>query len=175
MIFISGVHGVGKSFFCDKVRDQVGMKSFSASALITERKKAGFPASKLIPDIDENQQYLLDAVEELKASEQEFLLDGHFCLLDGSGKITRIPENTFTSLHPDAIILLTEDPAIIAERRRSRDGITAAIEDIRAFQDEEILYAQEIADLLGVPIRISKGNHDIDSTISFVAERRNKP
>lgn len=171
MIFISGIHGVGKSFFCDKVRDQVGMNSFSASALITERKKAGFPASKLIPDIDENQQYLLDAVEELKASEQEFLLDGHFCLLDGSGKITRIPENTFTSLHPDAIVLLTEDPAIIAERRHNRDGVAAVIEDILAFQDEEIQYAQEIAELLKVPLKISAGSNDLEATISFIAER----
>ena len=54
MIFISGVHGAGKSFFCDLVRKQIGIKSYSASKLIIERKKAGFPASKLIPDIDES-------------------------------------------------------------------------------------------------------------------------
>ena len=172
MIFISGVHGVGKSFFCDQVRERLGMESYSASRLISERKKAGFPASKLIPDIDDNQPYLLDAVEELKAKGEDFLLDGHFCLLDGSGVITRIFENTFTSLHPDAIVLLTEDPAIIAERRSRRDDVAPVVDEIRIFQEEEIKYAQEIADLLKVPIKISKGSKDVDNTISFIAERR---
>lgn len=172
MIFISGVHGVGKSFFCDLVRERTGIESYSASKLITERKKAGFPASKLIPDIDENQQYLLDAVEELRASGKDFLLDGHFCLLDGNGTVTRISEDTFSTLHPDAIVLLTEDPAIIAERRSSRDGVVAPIEDIRTFQDEEIQYSQEIAGLLKIPIRISKGSNDVDNVIRFIAERR---
>ena len=172
MIFISGVHGVGKSFFCDQVRERLGMESYSASRLISERKKAGFPASKLIPDIDDNQPYLLDAVEELKAEGKDFLLDGHFCLLDGNGVITRISENTFTSLRPDAIILLTEDPAIIAERRSSRDGVATEVDVIRAFQEEEIKYAQEIADLLKVPIMVSKGSNDVDDTIAFIVERR---
>ena len=172
MIFISGVHGVGKSFFCDLVRERTGIESSSASKLITERKKAGFPASKLIPDIDENQQYLLDAVEELRASGKDFLLDGHFCLLDGNGTVTRISEDTFTTLHPDAIVLLTEDPAIIAERRGNRDGVVAMVDNIRAFQEEEIRYAQEIADLIKVPIKISKGSMDVEHTIRFIAERR---
>ena len=172
MIFISGVHGAGKSFFCDLVRKQIGIESYSASKLIIERKKAGFPASKLIPDIDENQQYLLDAVEELRASGKDFLLDGHFCLLDGSGVITRISEDIFTTLHPEAIVLLTEDPIVIAQRRRSRDDVFPVVDDIRAFQEEEIKYAREIADLIRVPIKISKGSIDIDNTISFITERR---
>ena len=86
--------------------------------------------------------------------------------------ITRISENTFTSLHPDAIVLLTEDPAIIAERRSRRDDVAPVVDEIRIFQEEEIKYAQEIADLLKVPIKISKGSKDVDNTISFIAERR---
>ena len=119
MIFISGVHGVGKSYFCNIVKDRTGIESYSASKLITERKKQGFPASKLIPDIDENQQYLLDAVAELRSSGKEFIIDGHFCLLNGEGIITRIGLDTFTTLNPDAIILLTEEPDIIASDKRN--------------------------------------------------------
>ena len=58
MIFISGIHGVGKSYFCDKVKAELGIDTFSASKLISERKNTGFSSNKLIPDIDENQQYL---------------------------------------------------------------------------------------------------------------------
>lgn len=172
MIFISGVHGVGKSYFCNIVKDRTGIESYSASKLITERKKQGFPASKLIPDIDENQQYLLDAVAELRSSGKEFIIDGHFCLLNGEGIITRIGLDIFTTLNPDAIILLTEEPDIIASRRKGRDGIDHPVKEIKAFQDEESLYAEEVSKLLGVPLKISKGSTDTEATIDFITSRR---
>ncbi len=91
MIFISGVHGVGKSYFCDMVKTETGIESYSASTLITQKEHSGFSKDKLIPDIDDNQQYLLQAVSELRDSGENFILDGHFCLLNASGEITRIP------------------------------------------------------------------------------------
>ena len=81
MIFISGVHGVGKSYFCNLVKEATGIECYSASSLIKDRKKQGFPADKRVADIDENQLYLLVAVDDLRSSLGEFLLDGHFCLL----------------------------------------------------------------------------------------------
>ena len=42
MIFISGVHGVGKSYFCDMVKKSTGFESYSASTLITNKKHTGF-------------------------------------------------------------------------------------------------------------------------------------
>lgn len=73
MIFISGVHGVGKSYFCHMVKDATGIESYSASTLISQKKLSGFSANKLIPDIDDNQKYLLQAVNELKAVGQNFM------------------------------------------------------------------------------------------------------
>lgn len=172
MIFISGVHGVGKSYFCNLVKEATGIECYSASSLIKERKKQGFPADKLVADIDENQLYLLAAVDDLRASIGEFLLDGHFCLLNTDGVITRISLDTFTTLKPEAIVLLTEVPEIIAKRRQERDGVEHKASDIKAFQDEEISYAKEIAELLQVPLRISTGSTDIDNTIKFIRDRR---
>lgn len=172
MIFISGVHGVGKSYFCNIVKERLGIETYSASSLITERKKSGFAADKLIPDIDENQQYLLAAVEELRDSGADFILDGHFCLLNAEGVVTRISEDTFTTLRPDAIVLLTEEPSIIAARRQERDHIEHSESDIKAFQDEEVKYATEVADLLCVPLKVSNGSGDIDRTVEFIRTRR---
>lgn len=172
MIFISGVHGVGKSYFCSIVREQIGIETYSASKLISDRKNQGFPASKLIPDIDENQQYLVASVDELRKKGNEFIVDGHFCLLNGEGKITRISLDTFTSLNPDAIILLTENPQVIAERRKARDGIDHSIEEIEAFQQQERLYSTEVAALLGIPIIISNGQADTDTIIDFINRRK---
>lgn len=172
MVFISGVHGVGKSYFCNLLRDRFGVVSYSASKLIADTKNTGFSPDKLEANIDDNQLYLLEAIRELRDSGEEFLLDGHFCLLNKDGAITRIPLDTFTSLAPDAIVLLTEDPALIAKRRQDRDGIKYSISDIQAFQDAEKTYANEIAELLGVPLKVSIGSRDIDSTIEFIKSRR---
>ena len=172
MIFISGVHGVGKSFFCDLAKKATGIECFSASTLIKEKKKQGFSADKRVADIDENQLYLLAAVDDLRASLGEFLLDGHFCLLNTEGVITRISLDTFTTLKPDAIILLTEDPEVIAKRRRERDGVEHKAADVKAFQDEEIAYAKEVSELLSVPLKISTDSNDTESTIEFIRSRR---
>lgn len=172
MIFISGVHGVGKSYFCNRVKDVTGIECFSASSLIKERKKQGFPADKRVADIDENQLYLLAAVDDLRASLGEFLLDGHFCLLNTEGVITRIPLDTFTTLKPEAIVLLTEDPKVIAKRRQERDGVKHEASDVSVFQNEEVKYAKEVAELLQVPLKISTGGKDIENTIEFIRGRR---
>ena len=172
MIFISGVHGVGKSYFCKLVKDATGIECYSASSLIKNKKKQGFPDDKRIADIDENQMYLLAAVDDLRASIGEFLLDGHFCLLNTEGEITRIPLRTFTTLNPEAIVILTEDPDIIIKRRRERDNVQLNTSDIIDFQNEEIKYAEEVAELLKVPLKISVGSNDFDSTIAFIRSRR---
>ena len=172
MIFVSGVHGVGKSFFCSLAKKATGIECFSASTLIKEKKKQGFPADKWVADIDENQLDLLAAVDDLRVSLGEFLLDGHFCLLNTEGVITRISLDTFTTLKPEAIILLTEDPKVIAKRRQERDGVEHKVSDIKAFQDEEIAYAKEVAELLQVPLKISTGSNDIENTVDFIRSRR---
>lgn len=171
MIFIGGVHGAGKSYFCEVVRITLGFNTYSASSLIAARKKAGFSSDKLISDIDINQQDLLAAIQEINSVSPLYLLDGHFCLLNAHGKITRIPTETFADLNPDAIVLLTEKPSVIAQRRKERDGIEHNEGDIRRFQDEEITYSQEIAERLGIPLWISKGSDGVNDALKFVKEK----
>jgi len=168
MIFISGVHGVGKSYFCNMVKDATGIESYSASKLISQKKHSGFSTDKLIPDIDDNQDYLLQAVNDLKATGHNFILDGHFCLLNASGIITRIPLDTFIALRPEAIILLTERPEIIAARRKERDRIDASIQNIEDFQHEECTYAKEVAAAIGANLYISDGAADLGNTIEYI-------
>lgn len=168
MIFISGVHSVGKSYFCDMVKEATGIESYSASTLITRKKNSGFAKDKLIPDIDDNQQYLLQAVSEFRDSGEDFILDGHFCLLNASGEITRIPYDTFTALKPEAIILLMEKSEVIAARRKEHDGIEASVQDIEDFQQEECAYAKEVAADIGAKLFISGGAGDLAQAINFI-------
>ena len=86
------------------------------------------------------------------------------------GEITRIPQDTYTSLKPTRIILLTEKPEIIAQRRLDRDGTAQDIEPITAFQNEEHQYAKEISSLLDAPLIVSKGAADLNRILEFIRE-----
>lgn len=122
-------------------------------------------------DIDENQRFLLNAIECLRRDEGECILDGHFCLLDVQGQIMRIQPDTYAMLNPDLMVLLTEEPAIIAERRLKRDGVKQETSEIQAFQDEERQYAEEISDWLNVPLIVSKGANDLERVIKLIEKK----
>lgn len=168
MIFVSGIHGVGKSFFCGMVHKQLGINCYSASQLITTKRKIGFSENKLVPDIEDNQPLLIEAISNLRKSEQEFILDGHFCLLDASGSITRIPLKTYLDLKPDRIILLTERPEVISHRRLHRDGVKQNPSEIETFQSEEKSYAEEISAQLNIPFIVSTGADDLPRVINWI-------
>ena len=105
---------------------------------------------------------------ELKATGQNFILDGHFCLLDGTGKVQRISRDTFITLMPESIILLTEKPEIIADRRRARDKVDVNESSIIDFQLQECNYAKELAENIGAQLFISGGSGDIANAIEFI-------
>ena len=168
MIFLSGIHGVGKTFFCNLVKEELGIKSYSASQLIIEKRNKEFAMDKFVSDINDNQLLLIEAIDELRQNEEDFILDGHFCLLNTCGEVTRIPYNTFELLKPDTIILLTEKPDIIAERRFQRDGIIQDICEIRKFQEAEKQYAQEVSQNFRVPLQISNGAYDLRHIVDFI-------
>ena len=170
MIFISGIHGVGKTYFCNQVEEQIGIKSFTASELIKKYSHKDYSNTKSLSDIDidQNQTVLLNAVNMIKSKYEHFLLDGHLCLIDISGNITRISLDTFIKLNPAIIIVLTEDAQVISHRRYKRDKIKQPISLINSFQNEEILYGKEIADLLNIPLYISYGSNDINNIIEII-------
>ena len=110
IIFIGGIHGVGKSTVCTKISDSLKIKSYSASSLIKSVSGLTFPSDKKIKGINKNQDLLITAVDKYIDPNIYCLLDGHFCLLDQNGEITDIPIATFTNLSPSAILVLMSFP-----------------------------------------------------------------
>lgn len=170
MIFVSGIHGVGKTYFCNMIKEKLGIKNYSASQLIAEKRKRSFSVDidKYVSDIDDNQLLLLDAINELRQADEEFILDGHFCLLNEDGVITRIPMETYTLLKPDTMILLLENHKTIAERRLQRDGIQQDERTIIDFQEAEKVYATEIAKQLNIPLEVSSGASDLGRIVEII-------
>lgn len=171
MIFVSGIHGAGKTHFCNIVKKELGINSYSASQLIAAKGNKEFTPCKFVSDVDNNQKLLIKAIDELRRDQKDFILDGHFCLLNNSGEITKIPYNTFELLKPDIIILLTEKADIIAERRFWRDGVKPDVLQINVFQNAEKEYAYEIAKSFQIPFIISGGAEDLKRIIGFIRTR----
>ncbi len=118
--------------------------------------------------IDNNQILLLDVINDLRQTDEEFILDGHFCLLNEDGVILRIPMETYTMLKPDTMILLLENPKIIAERSIQRDGIQQDERTIIDFQEAEKVYATEIARIFNIPLEVSSGASDLGRIVEII-------
>lgn len=73
-------------------------------------------------------------------------------------------------LKPDAIVLLTEKPNIIAIRRKQRDNVNLNEIEIQDFQNEEVNYATEVAETLNIPLKVSTGEDDLNNTLDFIRE-----
>lgn len=88
--------------------------------------------------------------------------------MDEKRTIKRISFETFIDLRPNAIILLTENPDIIAQRRKERDGAQVSVREIKLFQKEEITYARQVASQLSIRLFVSNGKNDLLKAIDFI-------
>ena len=151
IIFVGGVHGVGKSTFADMIKSQYPQaETLSCSKII----KWENPAHKEVENVGETQNTLLANLPYFIDQDKDYILDGHFCLLTEQGGIERVPIEVFEIMSPSMIVVLKEDPAIICQRLNQRDSHNYSLELITKFQKEEIKYATEVADTLGIPLEI---------------------
>lgn len=149
MIFVCGIHGVGKTQYCEMLSKKYKKNTYSASNLILEAGKQNF-TQKRVKDIDFNQSLLIQKVREMKSMGMDFILDGHLSLLDKTGAIHLIDEKVIQSLEIDLLIVLVEKPYIIQKRIQSRDGILWDEQFIDQFQQKEVEYARQ----LGLKLRL---------------------
>ena len=153
MIFVCGIHGVGKTFFCNELSKKLNINYFSASNLISKKVSNSF-CNKKVKNIEFNQQILLNEVKKIKGKYNEFILDGHLCLLNNYEKIEHIDIGIIEKLGIDLLIILVEVPRIIKERISKRDGIIWSEEFISEFQNDEISYAKEVCKKLDIDYKI---------------------
>lgn len=168
IIFIGGIHGVGKTTLCRSLCAKFNIEHHSASELISKFKQVEFSSNKLTATIEGNQDALIMAIDEFLVKDAYYLLDGHFCLLDQNGKVIRIPLSTFTSMLPVAIILLYDDPIGIYSRLKERDKEKYDVALLASFQEEEASHSEKIARGLGVPFIKANPFMDSETISSFV-------
>lgn len=164
IIFVGGIHGVGKTTLCKEISQNLLVKHYSASQLISDLDSEG----KRVNDIHKNQNNLLEAINRYLSNKEYYLLDGHFCLLSKDGIITRIPIDTFKSLRLKALIVLVDEENEIIKRLNYRDTIHYLEKFIKEFQEEEINYAQEVAREIGITIKVINVTAGSNEMIKFI-------
>ncbi|GAB6150427.1 ATP-binding protein [Clostridium novyi] len=151
IIFVSGIHGVGKTTFCKEISQKYGVEYYSASELISIASRKKF-TNKLTNNINNNQKFLMNSIKKILDKDKYYFLDGHFCLLDKNLCIKEIPIDTYQNIGIKSIIVLTDNIHNIYFKLKKRDNIKYNLDLIDSFQKEEIKYANKVALILNVPI-----------------------
>jgi adenylate kinase len=169
-IFVGGIHGSGKTYLCEKFISLYGYYCISASRLIADGH-GEVNTEKTVSDIDENQRLLLAGLHKARSDYSHLVIDGHFYLLDERGRVKKIHVEIFEVINPDLIILALPPISVIDARLNSRSKklklYGSCLED---FQRQELQYAKEVAEQLGVPFELIDTSRD-DETLSGWIDR----
>lgn len=167
IIFVSGIHGVGKTTFSRKFSEILSIPLYSASALIKKQNSSLEFPDKKIKNVETNQDVLIQAIDNF-VFENELILDGHFTLQKENTEIVKVPIATFQKINPQLLILLLDDPSNIQQRIYSRNKNNFDLEFLRNMQNEELKYAQKIAETLNITLLCLNGLSEFDSFLEKI-------
>jgi len=154
LVFVGGIHGAGKPTLCSTYCQNIGYEHLTASALIKNSKPCFPGPDKQVKNIANNQDVLITALAQAREQGKNYILDGHFTLLDDKGAIRPIPISTFKAIKPDKLIVITESPAIIMERLELRDRKKYDEQLLVNMQEAEITHANYIGNKLNIDVQI---------------------
>lgn len=154
IIFVGGIHGVGKTTLCNKVAKSFQIEHYSSSELISKLNSNKVKENKKVSDVKENQNILLEAVNKYLCNNKNYLLDGHFCLINDEGNIEEIPTNIFKALKVKEIIVLIDQPEEIFKKLISRDSRMYSLDFIKNFQEREVSHGKYVAKQMNIDYKI---------------------
>lgn len=156
IIFLGGVHGVGKTSMCDGVSEQFGLKVVGASAIIRAEREYPSPDSRTaVSNVGGNQELLIRGVRRLLTDDPgNYLMDGHFALRTLAGKIEEIDVGVFHSMGVNGLVCLVDDPHAISRRLAARDGQDHDVDEIAQLQAVELGSAESVSRGLGLGLTV---------------------
>jgi len=92
VIFVGGIHGVGKTTICTSVAKPIDIHTCSASSIIKQHKRQISDDGKLVEDIDVNQSALIYGLQQIKTLHRAVLLGAQFILLDINANVQNIKD-----------------------------------------------------------------------------------
>jgi predicted transcriptional regulator/adenylate kinase len=170
VIFVGGIHGVGKTTKCNLAFLPLGFQCVTASSIIKGSGQIS-DVAKRVQDVTGNQSALVKQVRRIKKSYHRLLLDGHFTVINDESKIEPIDIDVFRALDPAVFVFVKGKPKDIANRLRKRDGKKWNAKFLNAFQQEEESHAYRVANELSVPLLIIDGDIKPSSLAKLVSDR----
>ena len=159
IIFVGGIHGVGKGAICKKICKSSNFIHITASEIL-KWNEISEPNNKRVSNIQSTQDRLLEGLSKIVKKGEGYLLDGHFCLLNSKNEVEKVPIETFNKISPKLIAVVTAEVGVTKERLEKRDNKSYNFDLLKSMQTCEIKYAQQISLKLKVPfIEIKDGNY----------------
>jgi len=172
IIFIGGIHGVGKTTLCNQILKKIDINYYSASSLIKRLNKDSInDKNKNVANINKNQDRLITAIDGYVDRAKECLIDGHFCLFDLDQKITKVSEKVFKKINPSSIVVVYDNVKNIRHKNNDRDTIDYDEKLLDNFQSQELVYSKYIAEKLKIPYMTFDVNTNIDAIINFLKKQ----
>lgn len=175
MVFVGGIHGVGKSTICKKTFGSLGYQCETASSLLAAHgRRTG--KDKRVSNISDNQSLLIEQLILAKKQHCRLLLDGHFTLINKQGKIESISVDVFCEINPSRLILIKGVAVEICRRLSERDGTKWDVSFIELFQNIEEEHARLISESINIPLHIiSNSAKPIEIARLFTKMKRGVP
>lgn len=175
IIFVAGIHGVGKTYLGGPAAKELGLLHATASQLIREeRGLSSWGDDKRVSSVDENQAALISAVRRHLANGQRLLLDGHFVLRTAVGEHTEIDVQVFADLGIGAVILLEAPHETVHGRLVTRGDSSWTAQELSAFSQREAEHAKNVSSQLGIELYSlhSPSEPEFTAAIEAVLNRR---
>ena len=153
VVFVAGVYGVGKSYLCNVISDEIGIPFYSAGDLIAERNGEKYGRNKKVIDKDYNQELLIKCIED-KISKNNIILAGHMCVFDKTGAIAKIDLKQLENMHIINMILLSADIDRVYSNLLKRDSVDYSITTLEKLMRLESEQFIELARRLRIPANI---------------------
>lgn len=166
IIFIGGIHGVGKGTICKEIALKTNLIHITASEIL-KWNEISSTSNKLVSNISSTQERLIHGLKNLIEKDKQYLLDGHFCLLNSLGEPCKIDEETFDNINPKIISIVIDDVKNIYKRLESRDNKKYDIIVLDKLQEMEIEYAKYLSKKYNIPY-IEIKNSDYKSLLNNI-------
>ncbi|MCZ2248213.1 MAG: AAA family ATPase [Bacteroidia bacterium] len=156
--FIGGIHGVGKSTICRQLCSELNLEYLSASELLKWKDINEDAKNKKVKDIPDTQNRLIVGLNNVIQKGKNYLLDGHYCLLNSNNEVVRIPFETFEKINPFSLNLILGDISEIKKRLETRDNKPYDYALLERLQSEELTYAKQLSKKLGITLNLGTQN-----------------
>lgn len=166
IIFVGGIHAVGKGTVCKKLSKKLNFIHLSASQVLKWEEISDLD-NKKVQDFITTQERLLTNLNKIVKPNTRYLLDGHFTLLNSLGEPEKIDEATFIEIQPELIILIICEPKIIFERLKQRDDKIYNLSVLEKMQELEVEHAKHISNMLNIPL-FTVTDSDIDPILEHL-------